>query len=162
MKISGVYKIINTVTGDFYIGSSKDVKRRWAAHKCQSTWNDNPNSPMYQDMRKYGADKFDFQVIAEVEADKLKEAEQYFIEILKPTYNNYNAKGWDFERRKETQKEYEKTDKGKESHRKAVKEYDNQLCCYNGQTLTLGALRKRFLRQGITHSTIEAKKYLLH
>ena len=27
-KISGVYKITNTVTGDFYIGSSKDVKDR--------------------------------------------------------------------------------------------------------------------------------------
>ena len=28
-KIIGIYKIINTVTGDFYIGSSKDIKRRW-------------------------------------------------------------------------------------------------------------------------------------
>lgn len=26
MKICGVYKITNTVTNDFYIGSSKDVK----------------------------------------------------------------------------------------------------------------------------------------
>lgn len=28
--ISGVYKITNTVTGDFYIGSSKDVKSIYA------------------------------------------------------------------------------------------------------------------------------------
>ena len=34
MKTSAVYKITNTITGDFYIGSSKDVKRRWAVHKC--------------------------------------------------------------------------------------------------------------------------------
>ena len=39
--------------------------------------------------------------------------------------------------------------------------YDNQLCYYNGKTLTLNALRKRFKRLGIQHSTIEAKKYLL-
>lgn len=35
-KISAVYKIVNKVTGDFYIGSSKDVKRRWIQHKCPS------------------------------------------------------------------------------------------------------------------------------
>lgn len=33
MKISGVYSIVNNVTGDFYIGSSVDVKRRWTAHR---------------------------------------------------------------------------------------------------------------------------------
>ena len=32
--ICAVYKIINTITGDFYIGSSKNVKKRWAEHKC--------------------------------------------------------------------------------------------------------------------------------
>ena len=26
-KISGVYKITNTITGDFYIGSSKNIKK---------------------------------------------------------------------------------------------------------------------------------------
>ena len=58
MKISAVYKITNTVTGDFYIGSSKDVKQRWAVHKCQSKWNECPNNPMYLDMQEYGKDKF--------------------------------------------------------------------------------------------------------
>ena len=38
MKISAVYKITNTVTGDFYIGSSKDVKQRWKEHKWPSKW----------------------------------------------------------------------------------------------------------------------------
>ena len=148
MKIIGVYKITNTVTGDFYIGSSKDVKRRWANHKCKSKWNEKPNSQLYQDMRKYGLDKFDFQVIEEVEIEKLKETEQQFIEMLKPTYNNYYANGWDIERRKEAQ-------------RKAVSKYDNQLCCYNGETITLNALSKRFKRKGLSNPTQEAKKYLI-
>ena len=166
VKISGVYKITNAITGDFYIGSSKNVKRRWTAHKCPSIWNRFPNNQLYQDMRKYGTDKFDFQVIEEVEEEKLKEAEQQFIEKLQPAYNNYNAKGLDIERRKEYkkeyQKEYQKTEKGKETNRKAVNKYGNQLCFYNGETLTLGALRKRFEKLGVEHSTIEAKKYLLH
>ena len=177
-KISGIYKITNTVTGDFYIGSSKNVKSRWESHKCKYTWNRCKSNPMYQDMQKYGVDKFDFQVIAEVEADSLKEKEQQFIETLNPTYNNYNAKGLNIERKKESQKEYEKTEKRKESHRKsnkkyrqsekgkksnrkAVNKYQNQLCLYNNETLTLNALSTRFRSQGIPHPTIEAKKYLI-
>ena len=168
-NIIGVYKITNTVTGDFYIGSSKDVKRRWRAHKKPSVWNDNPNNQMYIDMQKYGLDNFDFQILAEVEEGKLKETEQKFIELLKPTYNSIRANGFDFERYKETkkeyqkeyQKEYNKTEKGKKYHKKAQNKYQSQLCFYNGQTLTLNALYKRFKKLGIVHPIQEAKKYLL-
>ena len=177
-KIIGIYKITNTVTGDFYIGSSKDVKQRWSNHKKHSTWKNHPNNQMYLDMKKYGTDKFEFQVIVEVEIEELKEREQYFIETLKPSYNNYNAKGWDIERqkkhKKEYNKEYNKTEKGKkyqkeyhkeyektEKRKKYKKEYESQLCRYNGETLTLGALRKRFMRQGIDHPIHQAKKYLI-
>ena len=76
MKISAVYRITNTITGDFYIGSSKDVKRRWVNHKCPSSLKQHPNNQLYKDMQKYGVDKFVFEILAEVEADKLKEAEQ--------------------------------------------------------------------------------------
>lgn len=170
-KISGVYKITNTVTNDCYIGSSKDIKSRWICHKCPSRWNRYPNNPMYLDMQKYGADKFVFEILAEVEADKSKETEQKFIETLKPTYNSNNAKGLNIERYNEYQKEYQKTDKRKEYKKeynktnkfKAYqKEYYNQLCSYNGQTLTLQALRTRFMKKGISNPTQEAKKYLLN
>ena len=178
MKICGVYKITNTITGEFYIGSSKDVKRRWTEHKRPSYWKRYPNNPLYQDMQKYGVDKFVFEIITEIEEDSLKETEQLFIETLKPTYNNINAKGWDIERKKEYNKEYNKSDKGKESHRKASNKYNksnkgketkrkatnkyyNQLCLYNGETLTLRALSLRFMRQGIPHPVVEAKKYLI-
>ena len=161
MKISAVYKITNTVTNDFYIGSSKDVKHRWTEHKRLSSWNKQPNNPMYQDMQKYGVDKFEFQVIEEVEINSLKEKEQQFIEILKPTYNNYNAKGWNIERYKESKKEYNKEYEKTNKRKKYKKEYDSQLCSYNGETLTLCALRTRFARAGIPHPVLEAKKYLL-
>ena len=168
--ISGIYKITNTVTGDFYIGSSKDVKRRWREHKCPSSWKRFPNKQLYQDMRKYGVDNFDFQILEEVEEGKLKDAEQQFIETLKPTYNQMNAKGWNIEKRKKAKKEYEKSEKRKkykeeyeksEKRKKYKEEYNNQLCCYNDEILTLTALKTRFSRAGIPHSTIEAKKYLI-
>ena len=170
MKICGIYKITNTITGDFYIGSSKDVKRRLAAHKSPSVWNRCPNNPMYQDMQKYGVDSFVFEIITEAEPDKLKETEQQFIEKLQPTYNDRNAKGLDFEKVKESQKKYRKSEKGKEyqkeyeksdKRKEYKKKYDNQLCSYNGQTLTLHALYQRFRKAGIPHPTIEAKKYLI-
>ena len=121
--ISGVYKITNTVTGDFYIGSSKDVKKRWTSHKCKCVWNRCPNNPMYLDMQKYNLNKFEFQILAEVEADKLKEAEQQFIETLKPTYNDRNAKGWDIERYKESYKKYNKKYQKSERHKESQKKY---------------------------------------
>ena len=177
-KISGVYKITNTVTGDFYIGSSKDVKKRWNEHKCQSTWKRYSNNTMYLDMQKYGVDKFEFQVLEIVEPEELKEKEQKFIETLKPTYNRCNANGLDIERRKEYmkeyckeyektekrkkyKKEYQKSDKYKEYNKDYKKQYNNQLCFYNGETLTLNALSMRFRRMGIIHPMQEAKKYLL-
>ena len=174
MKVSGIYKIINTVTGDSYIGSSKDVKRRWADHKKPSVWKNHPNNQMYLDMQKYSVDKFDFQVIEEVEPEKLKEAEQQFIETLKPTYNSNRANGWDIERYKKHQIEFYQQNRKKriehqieyyQQNRKKVRErqnkYYNQLCCYNGETLTLNALRIRFRKSGVEHPTVEAKKYII-
>ena len=161
MKICAVYKITNTITGDFYIGSSKDVKRRWTQHKSPSIWNRCSNNQLYKDMQEYGLKNFVFEILAEVEVGKLKEMEQEFIETLKPTYNSNRANGLDIERykkaQKKAQKKYQKSDKGKE----AQKKYDNQLCCYNGETLTLHALYQRFRSQGIDHPTQEAKKYLI-
>ena len=156
-KIIGVYKITNTITGDFYIGSSKNIKNRWAHHKIPSTWKKCPNNPMYLNMQKYGLDKFVFEILEEVETEHLKETEQQFIEKLKPTYNSIRANGLDFERIKE----YQKSDKHKESHRKYNNKYNNQLCYYNGENLTLNALAKRFQRAGIKHPIIEAKKYII-
>ena len=76
-NIIGVYKITNTITGDFYIGSSKNIKRRLANHKCPSILKKCPNNPMYLDMKKYGVDKFVFEILEEIESEKLKEKEHF-------------------------------------------------------------------------------------
>ena len=154
-KIYIVYKFTNTITGDFYIGS-QSIKIRSANHKYQSVWIAIPNDQLCHDMNKYGDENFDFEILEVVEPEELKEREQYFIETLKPTYNQMNEKDLDIEGYKEHKNEYNKTDK----YKKSQKEYYNQLCCYNGETLTLNALSMRFRRMGIDHPTLEAKKYL--
>ena len=173
-KIIGVYKITNTITNDFYIGSSKNVKCRWANHKCPSKWNEHPNNPLYLNMKKYGVDKFVFEILAETEVEQLKEKEQQFIETLKPTYNRCNAKGLNIEKYKEYQREYYQQNREKykehqieyyQQNREKCQDYQieyyNQLCRYNGEVLTLNALAIRFYKTGVEHPVKEAKKYIL-
>ena len=161
MKISGVYKITNIITGEFYIGSSKNIKRRWTRHKNPSVRAQQPNSRLYKDIAYYGLDNFTFEIIEET--DNIREREQYFIDQLKPSYNNYRAKGQDIERYKETKrrcsKEYHKAHYDYELA--AVKAYNNRVCLYKGETLTLNALALRLRQQGIPQPTLEAKKYLI-
>ena len=142
--ICGIYCIENMANHKKYVGQSIDIYRRWKDHKCPSMWKRQSNNPLYQDMQKYGVENFRFQILVPVMPEYLTQVEQELIEILKPTYNDRHAKGLDVERLKETKKKYH-----------------NQICFYNGETLTLCALRTRFKRAGIPHATIEAKKYLL-
>ena len=157
MKISGVYKITNKITGDFYIGSSKDIKLRWATHKSPSTHKRYPNAKLYKAMAQYGRDNFTIEVIEET--DNLREREQYYIEQLKPSYNNNWAQGLDIERSRLYNREYHKAHYDYELA--AVKAYNNRLCLYAGKTLTLNALALRLRKQGIASPYKEAKKYLL-
>lgn len=49
-----------------------------------------------------------------------------------------------------------------EEHKEDHKKYRSQLCCYNGETLTLTALSNRLKRKyHMPHPTQEAKKYLI-
>ena len=161
MKISGVYKITNNITGDFYIGSSKNIERRWSTHKCPSTHKQHPNSKLYKSIAQYGLGNFIFEVLEET--DNLKEREQYWIKQLSPTYNDRYADGYNIERCKETNrrqsKEWYKAHHDKELA--VVKAYNNRLCLYAGKTLTLNALALRFRQRGIANPCKEAKKYLL-
>ena len=63
------------------------------------------------------------------------------------------------EKRAEYNKQWRETNREKIAEYK--KQYNNQLCKYNNETLTLSALRNRFLRAGVEHPVIEAKRYLI-
>ena len=49
----------------------------------------------------------------------------------------------------------------KEHYKQLMKQYGSQLCNYDGEILTLNALRYRFSRMGVEHPVLEAKKYLV-
>lgn len=92
----GVYKITNKLTGECYVGSSKDIKLRWQCHKKPSSWKKQPNSMLYQDFQKYGLDKFTIEVIEECDKADLRIREDYYIQELKPSYNIIRAYNPDY------------------------------------------------------------------
>ena len=176
MKISGVYEIVNTITGDFYIGSSVDLERRKQQHFRESTWRKNPNKPLYKDMKQYGKDNFLFKPIQLCNPEELNKYEQIAIEKYNPKYNvkaaytgmsreEYNKQYYkeNTDSIKQQRKQYRKehADNIKQYYKQYYKQYNNQQCLYENEILTLCALKTRFVRQGIEHPTIEAKKYLI-
>ena len=87
MKASGVYQIVNTITGDFYIGSSIDLERRKREHFNEYTWKQRPNMLLYKYMKQYGKDNFLFKPIWLCNPNELKRYEQLAIEKYNPQYN---------------------------------------------------------------------------
>ena len=183
MKISGVYQIVNTITRDCYIGSSNDLEKRKKEHFRESTWKQNPNKPLYKDIKQYGKDNFLFKPIWLCDLTELKKYEQIAIEKYKPKYNirvaytgmnrkQYNKQYYkeNFDSIKQQKNQYmkqyykENADNIKQyrkEHADSIKQYQKQQCLYENELLSLNALRIRFSRQGIEHPTQEAKKYLI-
>lgn len=82
--ITGVYLLLNTDTNQTYVGSSKNVERRFYQHRYNSKIQ---NTKLYNDMKSHN---FEFVVLTECNEEELKEKEQQFINLLKPYYNrNY-------------------------------------------------------------------------
>lgn len=85
--VCGIYKITNILNGDFYIGSTNDMKERWRQHIILLSKNRSPNTHMQRAVNKYGIDNFTFEIIATTIKEYQVKLEQWFIDSLKPKYN---------------------------------------------------------------------------
>jgi len=77
---SGIYGIKNIVNDKIYIGSSKNVKKRWYYHKYKLKKGTHPNKRLENAWKKYGVDSFIFIIIELIEQTNLIEREQYYID----------------------------------------------------------------------------------
>ena len=160
MKISGVYRIVNMITGYYYIGSTIDLERRKYQHFNENCWRQQSNKQLYKDMKQYGKDNFLFEPIWLCNPEELKKYEQIAIEKYNPRYNIRVAytglTGL-------TKEQYHKQwcEENSDSIKQYNKQYNNQQCLYEGELLSLNTLTQRFFRRGIQHPTAEAKKYLV-
>ena len=153
MKISGVYEIVNTVTGDFYIGSSSDLERRKQQHFCENTWKYNQNKPLYKYMQQYGKDNFLFKSIWLCESDELKEYEQIAIEKYNPKYNVRDA--YIGLSKEEYQKQYNK--QYRKENADSIKQYNKQYRKENADSIK--QYQKQYNKQYYKENTDSIKQY---
>jgi len=88
--VSGIYKITNTITLKFYIGSSYNIFQRWSRHKSLKS---HTCKKLFASFMKFGIDKFSFEIIEEISnlnltfqelKNNLLEREQYYLDTLYP------------------------------------------------------------------------------
>ncbi|MDJ0800212.1 MAG: GIY-YIG nuclease family protein [Calothrix sp. MO_167.B12] len=98
----GIYQIINTANNKSYVGLSRNIFRRWKQHTGglnSPNALETGNYPLRADFLKYGlkniVDKpgklgvFEFKIIEKCTEHKLLERERFWIDKIKPAYNQH-------------------------------------------------------------------------
>jgi group I intron endonuclease len=82
-KISGIYKIINKINGKYYVGSSKNIHKRWLYHKEDLKNNKHHSQHLQRSWNKYGFINFDFVIVEEILKENLQITEQKYLNVAK-------------------------------------------------------------------------------
>ena len=82
-----IYEIKNIVDSRTYIGSSKNIKRRWAEHKRDLLNNTHHNTHLQRFVNKYGINTLVFSVVEECEGDMILIREQYYLNNRELLFN---------------------------------------------------------------------------
>jgi group I intron endonuclease len=67
-KKIAVYRIVNTASGTYYVGSSTNLYERWRTHRKKLRAGTHPNPKLQASWRKHGEAAFAFVVLAEFES----------------------------------------------------------------------------------------------
>ena len=78
-NISGIYSIRNNINNKIYIGSSVNIKIRWATHKRALNSKVHHCQHLQRAWVKYGEDAFSFEIQETVPLDKLLQIEQLYL-----------------------------------------------------------------------------------
>lgn len=85
----GVYKITDTITGEVYIGQSKNIQSRWCSHIKTSLTDD--LVPLYKAMNRDGLQNFTFEVLVKTDEELLNPLERFFISYYNSSVVGLNA-----------------------------------------------------------------------
>lgn len=83
---SGVYRWINNLNVNTYVGSGADLAKRIGDYYNQSELVRNPR-PIHLALLKYGHTNFTLEILEYCSKDILIEREQYYLDLLNPEYN---------------------------------------------------------------------------
>lgn len=91
---SGIYAIVNTVTQEFYIGSSINMYQRYLQHCSQLSNHTHGNTELQAAYDRDGVHAFICIVIEYVNGDDvaLRAGEAWYIDALQPAYNDKSGK----------------------------------------------------------------------
>lgn len=119
----GIYKIVSKNSGEFYIGSSQNLRKRKLDHFSLLKNKKHPNRYLQRVWNKY-QDLY-FTIIEECSIESLIEREQFYIDNLYPKYNlrptAESNRGWNMSEAGKIK--ISKANKGKtisEEHKKAI------------------------------------------
>lgn len=89
----GIYKIVNLVNKKVYVGQSRNIEKRWTAHKRAAYLVDAPSYeyPIYRAIRKYGIENFNFEIVELCSVADLNEKEKFWISHYNSFFEGYNS-----------------------------------------------------------------------
>jgi len=88
LKKSGIYAIVNSITGEQYIGSSRDVPSRFMQHRADLRRNSHSSVKLQVAWNLHGEDAFTFVLLENVlNESELELIEQIYVDAEKPVYN---------------------------------------------------------------------------
>ena len=85
-----IYKIINLITGQVYIGETTDCKQRWSQHLTMLNAGKHHSHKLQNAFDKYHVENFQFQIIEEVSDNERFEKEVFYINSYNSYENGYN------------------------------------------------------------------------
>jgi hypothetical protein len=84
--LCGIY-LIASPSGNFYVGSSANVRARLSHHFASLRKGDHHSAPLQRAADKYGVESLTHALICECPREHLRELEQLVIEMASPRYN---------------------------------------------------------------------------
>lgn len=87
LRLAGIYKILNTASGKFYVGSSVNVESRIFKHLSFLRRSIHNNAHLQAAFTLYGEDAFEYSLIEACSPDQLLVREQHYLDTLQPSYN---------------------------------------------------------------------------
>jgi group I intron endonuclease len=88
---TGVYIIKNRLNGKVYVGSARDISRRWRVHRRSLRSNSHHSDKLQRAWNKYGATQFSFEVLEVVsDVSQLFTVEQRWMDSFCAISRGYN------------------------------------------------------------------------
>lgn len=89
---SGIYQICHVESGKVYVGSSKQMEKRWAEHNLQMLRGTHHSTKLRNAVKKYGLAAFVIESLELCEQERLIEREKFWIDAKNAVDGGYNIR----------------------------------------------------------------------